>query len=94
MLAWQELERSAFAFMAIPDDGVAPAMRALRAQGVEAGESAVAGLIALQSALAEPEAAAALGLDASSRVLVFGTEGATDSELYERLTAEGSPSRG
>ena len=46
MLAWQELERSAFAFMAIPDDGVAPAMRALRAQGVEAGESAVAGLIA------------------------------------------------
>jgi hypothetical protein len=33
----------------------------------------------------DPTAAATLGLDASSRVLLFGTEGATDPELYARL---------
>jgi diaminopropionate ammonia-lyase len=91
MLAWQELERSAFAFMAVPDDGVAPAMRAMRDLGIEAGESAVAGLLALDAASADSEATAALGLGPASRVLVFGTEGATDPELYERLV--GSPSR-
>jgi diaminopropionate ammonia-lyase len=31
---------------------------------------------------------AALGLDASSRVLLFGTEGATDPALYEELVGE------
>ena len=92
MLAWQELERSAFAFMAVPDAGVAPAMRALREAGIEAGESAVAGLLALDAALADSQAAEALGLGLESRVLVFGTEGATDPALYEALT--GSPSRG
>ena len=91
LLAWQELERSAFAFMAVPDEGVAPAMRVLRDAGIEAGESAVAGLLALDAALADPEAAAALGLGPANRVLVFGTEGATDPELYARMTA---PSRG
>ena len=88
LLAWQELERSAFAAMAVPDDLVGPAMRALKDEGIEAGESAVAGLIALQGALGSPAAAEALGLTPESRVLIFGTEGATDPELYEKLTAE------
>jgi diaminopropionate ammonia-lyase len=85
LLAWQELERGAFAFMAVPDSAVPPAMRALAAQGIEAGESAVAGLIALESALADGRARAGLGLGPDSRVLVFGTEGATDPDLYARL---------
>jgi diaminopropionate ammonia-lyase len=87
LLAWQELERGAFAFMAVPDSAVPAAMRALKARGVEAGESAVAGWIALESLLAAPEDAARLGLGPDSRVLAFGTEGATDPELYARLTA-------
>ncbi|WP_037299784.1 diaminopropionate ammonia-lyase [Rubritepida flocculans] len=87
LLAWQELERGAFAFMAVPDSAVPAAMRALKARGVEAGESAVAGWIALESLLAAPEEAARLGLGPDSRVLAFGTEGATDPELYARLTA-------
>ncbi|WP_206934951.1 diaminopropionate ammonia-lyase [Roseococcus thiosulfatophilus] len=86
LLAWQELERAAFAFMAVPDSAVAPAMRALHARGIEAGESAVAGLIAFESAMADVSARAMLGLDADSRVLVFGTEGATDPALYAELT--------
>lgn len=87
LLAWQELERGAWAFMTVPDSAVPPAMRTLKAAGVEAGESAVAGWIALESLLATPADAARLGLGPDSRVLVFGTEGATDPELYAKLTA-------
>ena len=87
LLAWQELERAAFAFMALPDAGVPDAMRRLKAQGVEAGESAVAGLLALEAAERRPDWAAALGLDGDSRVLCFGTEGATDPALYAAMTA-------
>lgn len=90
ILAFDELLHRADAFMAVPDEAVAPTMRAL-ARGVDgdpkvvAGESAVAGLIGLALARREPSAAAALGLDAAARVLLFGTEGATDPELYARL---------
>jgi diaminopropionate ammonia-lyase len=88
LLAWQELERSAYAFMAVPDAAVAPAMRALgqRVPAVLAGESAVAGLIGLQLAAADDGARRALGLDTGSRVLLFGTEGATDASVYARMT--------
>ena len=50
-----------------------------------AGESAVAGLAALLLAAREPFARTALGLEETSRVLLFGTEGATDPEVYTRL---------
>ena len=88
LLAWQELERSAFAALTVPDEVVGQAMRALKGLGIEAGESGVAGLIALEGALAEPMAAAILGLTPQSRVLIFGTEGATDRDVYEKLTAD------
>ena len=88
LLAWQELERSAFAAMTVPDALVGPTMRALKEQGIEAGESGVAGLIALEGALAHPFAASVLDLTPDSRVLIFGTEGATDRELYKKLTAD------
>ena len=52
---------------------------------VVAGERAVAGLAGLLLAVQEPFARAALGLDSGSRVLLFGTEGATDPEVYARL---------
>lgn len=85
LLAWRELERSATAFMAIPDDAAIATMQLLAASGIVAGESGVAGLAGYQVAINDPEAAAALGLNAESRVLVFSTEGATDPLLYERL---------
>lgn len=95
ILAFDELLHRADAFMTVPDEAVAPAMQAL-ARGMDgdpkvvAGESAVAGLIGLALARRDPDAAA-LGLDASSRVLLFGTEGATDPELYARLVAPETP---
>ena len=92
-LAWEILKTGANDYMTLPEDFVAPAMRTL-AKGVagdppiEAGESAVAGIGTLM-AIADDEAArAALGLTDKSTVLVFGTEGATDPELYAKLIAE------
>ena len=89
-LAWEVLKDHGDAVMAMPDAAAVAAMNRLaRPQGgdpaVVAGESAVAGLAALENALADPRAASALGLDASSRVLIFGTEGDTDPELYLEL---------
>ena len=90
ILAFDELMHRADAFLAVPDEAVAPAMQALARgvdsdPGVVAGESAVAGLIGLALALGDPAAATALGLDDAARVLLFGTEGATDPDLYARL---------
>ena len=86
MIAWQELERSATAFMAIPDAVVPDAMRLLAALGIVSGESGVAGLAALLLAAQDPDARRMLDLGPDSRVLLFSTEGATDPELYRRLT--------
>ena len=85
LLAWAELERAAAAFMAIPDSAAVKAMRFLAAHGIVVGESGVAGLAALRLALADPDAARALGLGTDSRILLFGTEGATDPNLYRDL---------
>ncbi len=85
LLAWQELERGACAFMAVPDAAAVECMRLLAGMGMVAGESAVAGLAALLLAADDPETRAALALDADSRVLLFSTEGATDPELYRSL---------
>ena len=85
LIAWQELERAAAAFLSIPDGAAVNAMRVLAGCGVVSGESGAAGLAGLLRAAADPQARAALGLDRSSRILLFSTEGATDPELYARL---------
>jgi len=85
LLAWQELDRGAAAFMAIPDDAAVEVMRVLAQAGVVAGESGVAGLAGCLLAAGDPAAREVLGLGEGSRVLAFSTEGATDPELYARL---------
>ena len=85
LLAWQELDRGAAAFMAIPDAAAVGDDAAAGAGGVVAGESGVAGLAGCLLAAADPAARETLGLGQASRVLVFSTEGATDPELYARL---------
>jgi diaminopropionate ammonia-lyase len=71
----------------VTDDSAVDSMRLLarRTPPVVAGESAVAGLAALLLAARDPASRAMLGLDEGSRVLLFGTEGATDAETYARL---------
>ncbi|MEM1362469.1 MAG: diaminopropionate ammonia-lyase [Pseudomonadota bacterium] len=92
-LAWEILETHADAAMAVPDGSAIRDMRALAYPAGDdpaliAGESAVAGLSALRAARADPDAAIALSLARDARVLIFGTEGDTDPELYARIMAE------
>ena len=58
--------------------------------GVVGGESGVAGLAGLIKAAGDPRLRQALKLDAGSRVLCYGTEGATDPENYRKVVWEGS----
>lgn len=82
ILAWRILQPGADAFMTIPDTAAADAMRLLATLGVVGGESGVAGLAGLIKAAGDPSLRKALNLDAASRVLCYGTEGATDAEVY------------
>ncbi|MDQ2101320.1 diaminopropionate ammonia-lyase [Azospirillum isscasi] len=90
LLAWAILERGADDFLTIPDDAAVATMRLL-AEGrhggrpIVAGESGVAGLAGLLCAAADPATRASLGLAPDARVLVFGSEGATDPDVYESL---------
>lgn len=84
-LAWSLLGPGADAFVTIPDARAAEAMRLMATQGVAAGESGVAGLAGFLSLAGDAAARAALGLDANSTVLCFGTEGATDPDIYRAI---------
>lgn len=89
-LAWTILSAGAEAFMTVPDQAALGLMRLL-ADGVDgdppivAGESAVAGLAAALQARSDAAMSEVLQLDGNSRVLVFGTEGATDPDLYREI---------
>ncbi len=82
-LAWDILGPGADAFAAITDDAAANAMRKLATLGLAVGESGAAGLAGLLAL--DAHARAALGIDATSRVLIYGTEGATDPDVYRQL---------
>ena len=52
---------------------------------VVAGEFAVAGLVGLALAAGDPAARQRLSLGPDSVALLFGTEGATDPEVYRQI---------
>ncbi len=89
-LAWDVLRTGADAAIRLTDQPAADAMRLL-ARGTDgdvpiaAGESGVAGLAAYLSVAADAEARRALALDETSRIVLFGTEGATDPEMYTEI---------
>lgn len=90
-LAWDILVDGADFFMTVPDSVVPDCMRLLACAAsshvsIVAGESAVAGLAALLHSARDPGVRLQLGLQADSSILLLGTEGATDPQLYERLT--------
>ncbi len=90
LLAWEILREGADAFASVRDDAAIDCMRLLAAAPfgdprIVAGESAVAGLAGLIGAATSPAARETLRLDERSRVLLFGTEGDTDPELYREL---------
>ncbi len=92
-LAWELLDKASFAFMTVPDEAAVFAMKTL-AQGVGGdgkvvgGEAGVGGLAGLIAAAIDASARDALLLDAQSKVLIIGSEGATDPVLYEKLVGQ------
>lgn len=90
LIGWNILKDNADDFVSISDDNVKTAMNIL-AQGlgsdpnIEAGESAVAGVAMLMELKERGAIKADLSLDENSRVLLFGTEGATDQHMYDEI---------
>lgn len=80
-------------FISIPDSYAVKAVRSLyypfkndpQVFAGESGAAGLAGLMALCSAPELKEARKKIGLNTSSRVLVFNTEGVTDPELFDEL---------
>ncbi|MGB3067424.1 MAG: diaminopropionate ammonia-lyase [Ottowia sp.] len=93
LIAWQILSHGADAFMTVADEAAAATMRLL-ADGMKgdtpivAGESAVAGLAGALLAAGDEKTREALKLNEHSVVLVIGTEGATDPELYRQIVGQ------
>jgi diaminopropionate ammonia-lyase len=85
VLAWKLLGPGADAFMTVTDQQAIAAMQLLAEHHVVGGESGVAGLAGFLKVAANPKMRAEIGLDSSSRVLLFGTEGATDPAVYAEL---------
>ena len=89
-LAWDVLHPTLSHCLSITDDAVAPLMRFLGYGlgdnlSIEAGECSTAGLAALMAAKRDPDLWLDLELDENSVVLLIGTEGATDPELYQSI---------
>lgn len=92
-IAWKLLLDGADFFMTVPDSVVPSCMRLLASSPygdppIVAGESAVAGLAGLLYLLEDPAHRTKLELDSTSSILLFGTEGDTDSELYHSLVGK------
>lgn len=90
LLAWEVLDEGVDDYVAVSDEAAVEVMQLLAAgvagdSPLVAGESAVAGLAGLLIAQQDPELGARLGLTAESRVLLIGSEGATDDDVYREL---------
>ena len=97
-LAWDVLHRCTDHFVTMADDLVPSAMRCLASGGlgggaIEGGECATPGLLTLiaiaRDGAHDRRLRREFGLDETSRVLLIGSEGATDPNIYQAImTAE------
>ena len=97
-LAWEILKDCTDHFIAFPDWAAAKGMRILgnpwgKDDRVISGESGASAFGCMAAILTEPELAEMkqeLGLDETSRVLFFSTEGATDRDNYKKIVWDGA----
>lgn len=93
LLAWPLIQKGASHVITIPDAGVGPMVRWLanpsdgERPSVIGGECSASGLIALFAIQQDPALAYDMGIDREARVLVMGTEGNTDAEMYDNIIA-------
>jgi len=88
--AWELLDAGVSAFVAVDDAFALDAMRVLASPAppdpaIVAGETGAAGLAALLAINEHADLKSTLGLDRSSRVLLIGSEGDTDPEMYRSV---------
>jgi diaminopropionate ammonia-lyase len=93
-LAWEIVDAGASAYVVVDDLFALDAMRALASpargdRAIVAGETGASGLAALLAAEGREEIWQTLGLGAQSRVLLIGSEGDTDPEIYRQIVARG-----
>ncbi|MCP4328906.1 MAG: diaminopropionate ammonia-lyase [Alphaproteobacteria bacterium] len=92
-IAWPVLARAVDDVVSLPDEAAAETMRVL-ARGIDgdrpvvAGESGAAALAGLIAAAQDGDLAAALGLGDAARIVVIGSEGATDGEVFAEVVGE------
>jgi len=89
-LGWEILKTGTDALVAIDDvwalEGVRAFARPVAGDtAIASGETGATGLAALLAAQGEPAMLRTLALDTSSRVLLLGSEGDTDPEIYARI---------
>ena len=94
LVAWEILRRTAGHFVTVADSTVAPTMRMLASGAagggeIEAGECSAPGPVAVIAAACDQDLRESMRLDAESRVLVIGTEGATDQAIYDSILKAG-----
>lgn len=92
-LAWQIVQPCIDDFMTVSDESAAHAMRCLAYPTADdipmvSGESGAAGLAGLQTVLGDVAVAQSLGIDATSRILLISTEGATAPSVYYECVGE------
>lgn len=89
VLAWTILKDAVSHFMTINDSTALEMMKILAnnaaAHPIVAGESAVAGLVGCVAAALNSELRQNFQLNESSRILIIGSEGATDPDLYQSI---------
>ncbi len=89
-LAWPILRYGASHVITVGDEGVKEMMRYLaKSEGnrpnIEGGECSASGLITLKTFVDNPELAESANINENSVILMLGTEGATDPELYKEI---------
>ncbi len=94
-LAWEIVSAAANAYVVIDDRFALEGVRAFAdpAKGdraVVSGETGAAGLAALLATRGEQRLRSALRIDADSRVLLIGSEGDTDPQIYRSIVGRGA----
>ncbi len=91
LVPWKILKNSVKHCVSLPDDDIAKTMRLLgnssfSDEKIIAGENSAPGVISLISSCEDQNIKEKLKLNNNSNVLVFGCEGDTDKEMYQKLT--------
>ena len=93
-VAWEILKNSTNYCLTISDEAISSAVAMLAEaklsnEKIIAGECAVPGVIALISLFKNKEYMNKLDLNSNSKILLFGCEGLTDKDMYQKLLDDG-----